>query len=292
MVLGCLLIQAAGLRTEAVAQAASSSTASDAETPKFVALEHRSAAEMAAQDKSLVHVKQREIATEAYFFGYDLASGHWSYDQVVCPATPDSLILHYHSRARDGAESLFTALVPRGSERVFVVPVLFRNATPFHSAVGSERSLAVFNRAVPDEIATPAAQANGQWLQLAMCYAAMVGAEPEVPEHTEEQAGLVRAPVPTLRVSDDTHSREVVFSDRNNPGQYMVWNISMSDKGRVTAAMARTFSDYQAHATNPQAPPMRVVPPGTEPTPRPVPPSETPRTTVSQPEPPETTTPQ
>lgn len=267
---------------QAVAQEAPPATDAAPTHEKFIELEHRSAAEMTPKDKSLVEKKRREIAREADFFGYDLSSGNWDYDQVVCPDMPGELVLHYRSRSRTGAESLFTAVVPRGPGRVFVVPVLFRNATPFHSAVGSERSLSVFNQAVPEEIGEQAAQASGKWLELGMCYAAMVGAEPQVPQQPDTPTALVHAPVPTLQVSADHHSREIIFSDRNNPGQYMVWSIGMTDQGRVTAATARTFADYQAHTANGQNPPEKVIRPGEEPPAKVIIPGEEPPTRVPQ----------
>lgn len=232
---------------------------------KFVELAHIPAAEMAPRDQSLVNQKAKEIAREADFFGYDLSAGKWSYDQVLCPDMPDSLILHYRSQARDGAESIFTAVVPRGTGRVFVVPVLFRNAIPFHAAAGSERSMTVFNQAVPAEIAHEAAQDKGRWLQLGMCYAAVAGAEPQVPERADTETALVRAPVPTLRISADNRSREIIFSDRNSPEQYMVWDVTMNDQGRVIAASARSFADYQTRVANGANPPERVIRPQSEP---------------------------
>jgi hypothetical protein len=98
-------------------------------TAEFIELEHRAPAQMDPADLALIHAQQRAIAAEAAFFGYDLDSGSWTYDQAVCPVLPDELMLHYRRQFRDGAESLFTAIVPRGHDRVFVVPIVYRTAS-------------------------------------------------------------------------------------------------------------------------------------------------------------------
>jgi len=243
----------------------------------YIELEHRSPAQMDPADRSLLHAKQRDIAGEAAFFAYDLASGGWTYDQAVCPALPDQLMLHYRKQFRDGAESLFTALVPRAAGRVFVVPVLYRNATPFRSSAGSERSIAVFNRVVPAGVAESAVQPDGKWLVLALCYADMVGSDAHALKHAGAEVGLSRAPVATLHLSEATTAREIVFTDRDAPGQYLVWNLILNDKGRVTAATQVKLSDYVAQVKTPRElqekpmpegkePPVKVLPPGQEPT--------------------------
>jgi hypothetical protein len=126
---------------------------------------------------------------------------------------------------------LFTALVPRDHGRVSVVPVLYRNATPFRSASGNERSIAVFNRVVPADVAQKAIQPEGKWLALALCYADMVGAGAHALKRAGDEVGLSRAPVATLHLSEASPVREIVFTDRDAPGQYLVWNITLNDKG-------------------------------------------------------------
>ncbi len=270
--------QAAG----SLASPASAQESRAADTPpspisEYLELDHRSPSDIPPADLSLIRAKQREIAGEAAFFGYDLNASGWDYDQSVCPLLPDDLVLHYRKQFPDGAQSLFTALVPRSPGRVFVVPVLYRNATPFRSATGSERSMAVFNRVVPAEAAAKAVQPEGNWLDLALCYADIVYAHANVLNRSGAEVGLVRAPLPLLHISEDSTLRGVTFTDRNAPGQYLVWNLILNSKGRVTAATAVQLSDYIAHVRN-----------GAEPTARPMPQGEEPHVKIlpSEPEPP------
>ena len=82
---------------------------------KYLQLEHHPSSQIAAADQPLIRTRQREINAEATFFGYDLNAGEWDYDETSCPAIPDQLILHYRRQFSGGAQSLFTALVPRGA---------------------------------------------------------------------------------------------------------------------------------------------------------------------------------
>ena len=250
---------------------------------EFIELEHRTPAQMDPASLALIHAQQRAIAAEAAFFGYDLASGTWTWDQAVCPALPDRLMLHYRRQYRDGAESLFTALVPQGPGRVLVVPILYRNATPFRSASGAERSIAVFNRAVPANVAESAVQPDGKWLTLALCYADMVDANAHALRRVGNEVGLSHAPVATLHLSEASNIREIVFTDRDAPGQYLVWNIALNDKGRVTAATRVKLSDYVARVKNGVELTEKPLPQGKEPTVKVLPPQQ---------EPPVKTTPQ
>ena len=244
----------------------------------WISLGVHSAGDMTATDSARVRAERAGITEQAAFFGYDLSLPGWQYTQAVCPSIPSYLILHYRRTARNGAESLFTALVPRQSGRVQVVPVLYRNATPFKSAVGSERSLSVFNRAVPAAVAEKELQSGGSWLQLALCYAEIVGAEPRVLRETDTTPGLVRAPAPTLLISEETHSASVTFTDRNAAHRYTVWDVAFDGRGHAVAATAMPVGDYVPPAINGRMPPAKPLPAQAEPKVIPLPPASQPKT--------------
>jgi hypothetical protein len=212
----------------------------------YTVLEHRSAEAMSANDTDVVRAKRHEISMEAAMFGYDLSRGAWSYDETECPAMPDALLLHYRTAVTNGTQSLFTAVVPRGNGRVLVNPVLYHGATPFEAAIGQKRTMSVFNQAVPAEIARQDVQPDGPWLTLAICYAEIAGSEPRVPEHPELEAPLVRAPAPTIRLSEAKGTMEIQFTGREAPTDYTVWNISVDKQGRAVEAVANTYSNYEA----------------------------------------------
>jgi len=233
---------------------------------------------MGADDAARVRAERSAIAEEAAFFGYDLSLPGWHYAQAVCPEIPNYLVLQYHRTARDGARSLFTAVVPRRSGRVQVVPVLYRNATPFQSAVGSERSRSVFNRAVPSSMAEKDLQPGASWLQLGMCYAEIVGAEPRVPRRTNTNPALLGAPAPTLLISEQNHSASVSFTDSHARNRYTVWDISFDGHGRVVAATATSLANSVAHLVTGKTPTEKPLPPQSEPKVIPLPPPAQPKT--------------
>jgi hypothetical protein len=233
---------------------------------QYLELEHFPSSKLDPAVSSLIRARQHEIAAEAAFFGYNLSAAGWDFDQTSCPAMPDQLVLHYRKHFPDGAESFFTALVPRDAGRVYVVPVLYRNATPFRSATGSERSIAVFNRVVPAAIAAKAVDPNGKWLALALCYADIVYGNANAMQRAgSAEIGLARAPLPLLRLSEAKNAAGVVFTDRNAPGEYLVWDITLNEKGRVIAASALQLSDYVARIRNGADPVTKPFPEGQEP---------------------------
>lgn len=229
--------------------------------PPYTMFEVRPAEQMNPQDSSVVKAKHREIVTEAAFWGYDLDSGRWSWDQVVCPEIPDGVVLHYRKKGSKG-EFLFTAVVPRGTRRVLVAPVLYGGATPFESAIGAKRTTSVFDQAVPVDVARRDIEPEGHWLHLAMTYAVIAGAEPRVPNVAEQQPGLMKAPEPDLKLSQASHAGEVVFSDHQAPRHYTVWTIDFNGQGRATDATATMIADYVPAAQNPAEPRQEQIEPG------------------------------
>ncbi len=232
---------------------------------QYLELDHTPSSHLAPADLSLIHAKHGEIVAEAAFFGYNLGAGEWDYDAGACPIMPGHLVVHYRRHFPNGAESLFTALVPRAAGRVWVIPVLYRNAIPFNSATGSQRSIAVFNRVVPADLAAKAAQPDGNWLAYALCYADVVYGNANILSRPGTEVGLSRAPLPLLRVSEAGSARSIVFTDRNAPGEYLVWNLTLNDKGQMLAATSQQLSDYVAKVRNGTEPTEKPMPPGTEP---------------------------
>lgn len=269
---------AAGLLLGATALATVSVDAQQNAGPDWIGLDYYSAAAMSATATARVNAEHSAITEQAAFFGYDLSLPGWQHTQAVCPAIPYYLILHYQRTARNGTRSLFTALVPRRSGRVQVVPVLYRNATPFKSAVGSARSLSVFNRVVSSSAAEKNLQSGGSWLQLALCYAAIVGAEPRVPRDTNRDPALVRAPDPTLLISEVNHTASVSFTDRDAPHRYSVWNITFDEHGRVMSATSASLADYAAQVVNGKEPAEKPLPQEAEPRVITLPPPQQPKT--------------
>ncbi|MGA8042894.1 MAG: hypothetical protein WCA37_08840, partial [Terracidiphilus sp.] len=83
---------------------------------------------MNAKDRLLAANAESSIAERAARLGYDLASGRWTYEQIVCPALPNHLFLRYTKSVGAGDVTQFSASIPRGSEgRVRIIPILKRS---------------------------------------------------------------------------------------------------------------------------------------------------------------------
>jgi hypothetical protein len=237
---------------------------------KYFSLEHRTPDQMSEEDRRLVDPRKKELAAEAEFFGYDINGPGWTYEQAICPQFPDTVLLHYLYKFPDDTQSQFTALIPRGAGRVRVVPVLYRNASPYSPAAKNPRNFTIFNSLVPADVAKQDAGPEGNWLSLGVCYAEMVGSRPNVPDDPSLDTATIKAPVATYRYDTTTKQRQVQFSDRDSPKVFKIWTISINEQGRVTGAENEDYDTYVARVvqapepkgspTTPAEPPSRIIP--------------------------------
>jgi len=253
---------------------------------KYFSLEHRAPDAIDSADRDLLHARQKELISEAQFYGYDITAGNWIYDQAICPQLPNTVLLHYLNKFPDGSESLFTVLVPRNAGRVRIVPVLYRNASPFSPAVKNPRNFVIFNSLVPADIARKDAGLEGKWLSLGVCYAEVVGGRPNVPNEPSLDVATIKAPLATFRIDASTNQRQVQFSDRDAAKVFTIWTISLNKNGRVTGAVNEDYATYVARIFQPPPPPGTTKPAPPPPS-RVIAPAPTPsRVTPPAPEPP------
>lgn len=263
-----LFLVTGGLLLQPNRSAAQENTASSegSRQIKYFSLEHRAPDAMDNADRDLLRARRKELTSEAEFYGYDITSGNWIYDQAICPQLPNTLLVHYLNKFPDGSESLFTALIPRSAGRVRIVPVLYRNAAPFIPAVKNPRNFAIFNSLVPVDIAKKDAGPEGKWLSLGVCYAEVVGVRPNVPDEPSLDTATIKAPVSIYRFDTVTKQRQVQFSDRDAARVFKIWTISLNEDGHVTGAMNEDYATYVAHIVQPPAPSGSIIHPAPPPT--------------------------
>jgi hypothetical protein len=235
------------------------------QAPPYFALEHRNSAHMDPADTAIVEAKHGELVREAEFYGYQIGVGSWVFEQVVCPAMPDSIMLHFSSTEPDGRESLFTALVPRNASRIRIVPVYYRSGTPYHPAVKNDRNFVLFNELVPSDIAKKSADPDGQWLSLAVSYVEMVGGSPRVPRLPEIEPETVLATQPTLFVASVSRERKITFTDRDAEKSYTTWSVSLNADGRVFRADSEEHALHVTLVSNPSVPEAKLTHPAPPP---------------------------
>ena len=206
-------------------------------------IQHLAADAMSAADRADLADHGRDLNEAARVYGYNLAAGNWTYEQTLCSSMPDTILLHYTRKFPDGAESLFTALVPRGAGHVRIVPVLYRGATPFLPAPKNPRNYALFNELVPS-----AASTGTDWLELSACYAELAGGRVDLQSAEHGNIGIAAAPSATIHLQEQDKTARVTLATREGMNSYDLWSISLDRHGRVTAA---TTEDLTVTASGP-----------------------------------------
>lgn len=209
-----------------------------------------SSATVSSVDVAIVSARKANIAESAKIYGYDLGAGNWTASQAGCAVLPNVILLHYVRIFADGAQSRFTAVVPRAAGRVRIVPVLYHGATPFVPAAANPRNYALFNQLVQ--------QADGDTrsrLQLSGCYAELTGGDsgplPEI------RPAIAAAPGPTLHLEPESKTSSVTLASRTTRDSYQVWSVSFDGKGQVTRATAEEHP-INSGETIPRAPEERA----------------------------------
>jgi hypothetical protein len=230
------------------AQAGSPSQTGDA-APPAIGVQVLSASQMAKADADIVASLQNELIWAAELNGYDLNAGTWIQNQVVCPEAPRHILMHYLKLNRDGAVSLFTAVMRRDPAgpphtQVRILPVLY-HGTPATLVFGSTPAQREFiNEVVPSDKALASAPASSSgWANLASCYAALAGAEPA-------SAGITASDgtAPILRVSQEGKPLDMRFSVAGPGQQQQDWRIEFDRKTQVKSIV---FSNKLAATPQP-----------------------------------------
>ena len=163
-------------------------------------LEFRSYEQMSRQDRDLAADAESSIGERAGFAGLEFNQGKWSYQQIVCPALPNHLLLQFTRNNGTGDVSVFSASIPRGGDgRVRIIPILRRGYSLFSPAPINALTISAFNHIRAEEHS----EQPPAWLETGLCYAALAGAHPQVgpPEETED-----RSSPPRRRAAGDSHA--------------------------------------------------------------------------------------
>jgi hypothetical protein len=205
----------------------------DVSTGRVESLEFRGPEAMTAADRDLAASAQGEIERRAslqglHFDGERGADG-WGYEQAVCPAFPEHLILDYSRSDGGGDVTLFSAVVPRNGEgHVRVIPVRRRGYSLWTPASSNALTLNDFNHMVKEGGLSP------DWLRLALCYSALAGGHVRanlVPEKPADEHYPLLAPA-SLRVSKKGGALVNVV-DAADPGKRGRWQFQFAQSGRL-----------------------------------------------------------
>ncbi|TCK75703.1 hypothetical protein [Acidipila rosea] len=218
---------------------------------------------MSAADAALLESRKAELLERARFFSYDLSSGSWTASEAFCPVMPDYMMMHFVRPEPNGAESLFTALVPRQQGRVEIIPVYYRSATPFHSAARSRHNYAIYNRVVPAaELPT---NMKRNWLAYGACYAEMVGGPMSLLLKGKSSPRMMTVAGPAADVSETGRLTQIRFAARTARQHYDSWTLDLDKEGRLRKARCDRQAASPPYVNSPPAPTVVQMPEPPEP---------------------------
>ncbi len=192
---------------------------------------------MTESDRELVTANTPELVRLASIQGFAIsevggdAATSWGYEQAVCPALPDHLVLEFSRSGGVGDLAVFSAVLPRaGTGRVRIIPVERRGFTLFTPASSNAMTINAFNHILNEDKDA----VRGDWLGLGLCYAALAG-------------GHVRAAVATTAGQRDAFPLyspamlslswkklpEVSFSDLAGSQRVREWTLTFARDGQL-----------------------------------------------------------
>jgi hypothetical protein len=225
-------------------------------------VQFRTEDEMSAADRDLVAGAESSIAERAGFEDLEFNEGRWMYRQIVCPAFPNHLFLRFTRNNGAGDVSIFSVSIPRGGDgRVRIIPILRRSYTLWSPAPINAMTIAAFNH-IRAEDPTP----HPYWLETALCYAALAGADPEAAPPAE-RAGTWEFPAgpPSVLELPDRGGAVVQFTNVADRAHPMQWTMTFNAQGRLLKTKHERAAMVAEHAENPAPVQEKPVPQGTTP---------------------------
>jgi hypothetical protein len=192
---------------------------------------------MRPQDRDLAADAESSIRERAGFagleFSQDSDGGKWSYQQIVCPALPNHLLLQFTRNNGTGDISVFSASIPRGGDgRVRIIPILRRGYSLFSPAPINALTISAFNhiRAEEHPDQPPA------WLETGLCYAALAGAHPLAGSPEETDAKKMPVAPPGKLMIPINGGAVISFTDLSAIPRPMEWTMTFNGKGKLLKA--------------------------------------------------------
>jgi hypothetical protein len=208
-------------------------------SPSVVALSRLDQAQMSEADYQVVSNLRAELAKEAALANFDIANPDWHFQQVVCPALPDYVMLSFFHGADESGSSRFGAMLSRKDADVHVISTYAHGLLPFTGSWNRSGTFEVFNNLLKQERGDQPISHAPDWLAISLCYAEMSGYPVQVlstipnPEPTLDLLRL-DANRPQMFIGSD-QSADVSFSDVSRPGVTTNWKLHFNRHGQLTA---------------------------------------------------------
>ncbi len=253
----------------------------------YFSLPVHSSDQIAPADAQTIAARQADLDRAARSRGFHLEQAGWSYRQAVCPATQpgaeaggpeeaSGFILLQFERQEGARTSAFTAVVPRAAELPVRAISIVRNAAPNKKhpvlePLSKKLPGAAVAEALPPATLHATLQPERGWIATSDCIAELGGATPDIPNETYLSEDILTAPGPELKLLVNGE-REMTFTDRVDPGHYVIWDERVRRNGKLRDAKHTEFTIVPRPVTNPPVPvptlianipqpPTRITPP-------------------------------
>jgi hypothetical protein len=211
-------------------------------------IEFRAQDAMSPEERQAVGAAWPVITRNAANANFDLGEGKWQYEQIVCPALPEHLLLLFTRNNGVGDLSMFTAAVSRKDKgSIRILPILRRSYLPYTPAAVNPVTIAAFNQIRAHDRDSK----RVDWLTTGLCYAAITGARVDLPlpsaEHKKDSLQLIMNPL--LQVGADGGAT-IQFADIEAPQHPQQWELTFDPRGellKVTIAQLKAPSIQMIH---------------------------------------------
>ncbi len=209
-------------------------------SPSVISLDHLDQGQMSNSDYEVVSNLSAELSKAAALASFDISSPEWHFQQIVCPAFPDYVLLSFTHGPDANGSSHFSAMLPRNSPQVRIVSTYAHGLLPFEASWSKPATYEVFNSMLRQERGTVPLSHARNWLAISLCFAELSGYPVQVPTAILRAApslDLLRleANQPQMMILPD-QSAEVSFSDVSRPGTTTNWTLHFNRHGQLTSA--------------------------------------------------------
>jgi hypothetical protein len=199
----------------------------------------KDAGQMSATDHALLQQREVDVSAAASFYGFDISDSHWAYQQIICRALPDHLVLNFENDNLEHGASHFVAVVPANGEKVQVVTDYAHGLLPFHAAWEKSVAYEAFNHMTETDRGEHELGPQSHWLSLGMCFVALTGHVPKVAQpqgsvEASEALAKRNGSTPIILI-DPGKDAEVRFSDVSGE-RTGNWQLRFDKRGHLTKA--------------------------------------------------------
>jgi hypothetical protein len=209
-------------------------------TPGVISLHRLDQSQMSEADYQVVSNLRAELSKQAALANFDISDPGWHFQQVVCPALPDYVLLSFAHGADESGSSRFGALLTRNNADVRVISTYAHGVLPFQGAWNRTGTFEAFNSVLSEERGNLPMSHAPNWLTIALCYTELSGYPVQVlstvplPGPTLDLLRL-DANRPQMMIRNDG-SADVQFSDVSRPATTTNWKLHFDRHGQITSA--------------------------------------------------------